>query len=116
MRLMTDAMTILPMPVDLPIRALASLKVTRPQLRSLLDDPHFVEAAPRRTCGGAEDGWAYVLPTGQRILVVLDVTTGWAELSGDPADLEAVLSALGISSDDPRLVTHAIGREPEAER
>lgn len=100
-------MTILPLPVDLPIWGLASLNVTRPELRDLLGDPHFVETDPRRTGGGEQDSWAYALPTGQRVLVVLEVPTSWAELFGDPPDLAPVLFALGIPPDDPRLVAHA---------
>jgi hypothetical protein len=106
-------MTTLPMPVALPIWGLASLKVTRPELRALLGDPHFVETDPRRTCGGEEDGWAYLLSTGQRVLVILDVNRGWAELFGGPPDLGPVLLALRILPNDPRLVPHA---EPVALR
>ncbi len=102
-----DGSTKLPLPVDLPMWALASLSVTRPQLRALLGAPHVVETDPRRTCGGEEDGWAYVLLTDQRVLVVLDVTIDRAELFGDPPDLGPILLALGILADDPRLVPHA---------
>jgi hypothetical protein len=102
-----DGLSKLPMPVDLPIWGLASLKITRQQLQALLGAPHFTETDPRRTCGGEEDGWAYVLPTDQRVLVVLDVTTAWAELFGDPPELEPILLALGIPANDPRLVLHA---------
>src|SRR5690349_18893720 len=103
----------LAMPVALPIWGLASLKATRSQLRALLGEPHFVETDPRRTCGGEEDGWAYALPSGQRVLVILDVTTGWAELCGNPPEIGPILHALRLSPDDPGLVRHA---EPVAMR
>ncbi len=100
-------LTKLPMPVELPLWALANLKAPRAEMRALLGDPHYVETDPRRTCGGEEDCWAYVLPTGQRVLVILDVTVGGAGQLADPPDLAPVLFALGISPDDPRLVPHA---------
>jgi hypothetical protein len=100
-------MTPLPMPLDLPIWALASLRVTRPDLRALLGEPHFVETDPRRTCGGEEDAWAYVLPSGQRVLIILIPEIDTAEIFSDPPDLGPVLRALGISPDDPRLERHA---------
>ena len=28
-------------------------------------EPHFVETDSHRTCGGEEDGWAFLLPSGQ---------------------------------------------------
>src|SRR5689334_2376869 len=102
-----DGMTLLPMPVALPLWGLASFRVSRPELRGMLGEPHYVESDPRRTCGGEQDGWAYTLPAGQRVLVILDVTSGWAELCGDPPDLAAVLEALKLSSGDPRLARHA---------
>jgi hypothetical protein len=102
-----NVLTPLPLPAALPLWGLASLKVTRPVLRALLGEPHVVETDPRRTCGGEEDAWGYVLPSGQRLLVVLDVTTAQAELYGDPPDLGPVLRALRIWPDDPRLTRHA---------
>jgi hypothetical protein len=95
------------MPVDLPIWGLANWKVARPELRDMLGDPHFVETDARRTCGGEQDAWAYALPTGHRVLVILDVTAGCGGLFGDPPELDPVLYALGIPEDDPRLVPHA---------
>ncbi len=100
-------MTPLPMPVALPLWGLASFQITRPELRGMLGDPHVVETDPSRTCGGEQDAWAYVLPSGQRVLVMLDVTAGWAELCGDPPDLSPILQALQVSSEDPRLARHA---------
>jgi hypothetical protein len=102
-------MTKIPMPVDLPIWGLASLKVTRRELRDLLGEPHFVETDPRRTCGGEQNGWAYALPTGHRVVVLLDVTAGCAELFSDPPELDPILLALGIPEDDPRLDPHEPG-------
>ena len=56
-----------------------------------------------RTAGGEEDNWAYVLPSGQRVLIVLGVPYGHVRLISDPPELGPVLTALGITSDDPRL-------------
>jgi hypothetical protein len=94
------------MPVALPIWSLASLKITRSELRRTLGEPHYVETDPRRTCGGEQDSWAYTLPSGQRLLIVLDATTGFAELFADPPELVPVLGALGLREDDPRLARH----------
>jgi len=94
------------MPVDLPIWALVSYKATRPEMRAMLGQPHYVETDPRRTCGGEQDGWAYKLSSGQRILVLLDVTTGWAELYGDPPQVGPILESLEIAPDDTRLKHH----------
>jgi hypothetical protein len=95
------------MPVSLPMWALASLKVARADLRALPGAPHFVETDPRRTCGGEEDGWAYALPSGHRVLIMLDAVMGAAALCADPPDLGPVLRLLGSSQADPRLVRHA---------
>ena len=46
----------LAMPVDLPIWALVSYKTTRPELRAMLGQPHYVETDSRRTSGGEQDG------------------------------------------------------------
>lgn len=102
-----NGMTILSQPICPPLWGLASLKINQPQLRAWLGIPHYVETDSRRTCGGEEDGWGYSLPNGQRLVVVLDVTSEWAELYGDPPELNPILLALGISPDDSRLVTHA---------
>ena len=98
-----DGLTLLQMPVALPLWGLASLKSSRAELRGMLGDPHFVETDPTRTCGGEEDGWAYTLPSGQRMLIVLDVPSGFAELYGDPPTLEPILQVLRIRPNDPRL-------------
>jgi hypothetical protein len=83
---------------------LGQLKITRPEMREMLGEPHFVETDGTRTYGGEEDGWAYTLDSGQRAVVVLRVPYDWAVFSADPADLDPVLDALNISRDDPRLV------------
>ena len=100
-------MTVLPMPVALPLWGLASFKVTRPERRSMLGEPHYVETDHQRTCGGEEDAWAYTLPSGQRVIIILDVTPGRAELCGDPPELAPILEALYVSPGDPRLARHA---------
>ncbi len=96
----------LAMPVDLPIWGLVSYKVTRSELRAMLGPPHYVETDPRCTCGGEQDSWAYKLASGQRILVILDVKSGWAELWGNPPQIGPILVSLGIALDDARLKHH----------
>ncbi len=94
------------MPVELPIWALVGLNITRPELHALLGEPHFVETDPTRTCGGLEEVWAYQLNSGQRFLIVFDVTKGWAELLGDPPSPGPLIQTLGLSPDDQRLRYH----------
>ncbi len=99
-------MKALKLPVALPIWGLVSLKITRPELRSMLGEPHYIETDPHKTCGGEEDAWAYELPSGQGIAIVLDVTSGWAELFGDPPVSGPILEVLGIAPDDVRIRHH----------
>jgi hypothetical protein len=96
----------LTMPVDLPIWAVGTLKVRELELQAMLGEPHYVETDSTRTCGGEEQGWAYALPSGQRLLIVLAVPVSMAELYCDPPDMGPALAALGIAADDPRLVHH----------
>jgi hypothetical protein len=96
----------LSLPVDLPIWALVSLKITRRELHAMLGEPHYIETDPRRTCGGEQDVWAFKLSSGQRLLVVLDPVAGCAELYGDPPLAESILQSLAIASDDKRLKHH----------
>jgi hypothetical protein len=101
-----ESLVALKMPLTLPLWGLASFKITREELRALLGEPHFVETDPRRPCGGQQDSWAYRLQSGQRLLIIFDVTISTAELVGDPPDLVPITAALGLSADDPRLDRH----------
>jgi hypothetical protein len=94
------------LPVELPIWGLVGFKATRAEMRAMLGPPHYVETDPRRTCGGEEDVWAYKLSSGQRVLVLLDVTRGWSELYGDPPQIGPILEAFAIPVDDARLRHH----------
>jgi hypothetical protein len=76
---------------------------SRAELRAFLGEPHFVETDPHRTCGGEEDAWAYVFPSGQRVVIVVDAASGGAYFGSDPPDLEPILQFLQIEPDDPRL-------------
>jgi hypothetical protein len=96
-------LTPMQMPVELPIWGLANLKVTRVDLPAMLGEPHFVETDPRRTCGGERDAWAFRLPSGQRVLVILDVTVEIASLFGDPPEFGPLIQAFGLSPSDARL-------------
>ena len=99
-------LTPISMPLELPIWGLASLKISRLELHAMLGEPHYIETDPLRTCGGNQDAWAFSLQSVQRVFVVFDVTSSWAEVFGQPAELAAVLQALGIQSVDPRLKHH----------
>jgi hypothetical protein len=96
-------MTPLSIPVSPPMWALAELVFSRSECRAAFGEPHYVETDPRRTTGGEEDNWAYLAPSGQRVLVVLDVVQGVAMICADPPELEPILDALGIARDDRRL-------------
>jgi hypothetical protein len=96
-------MTPLQMPLALPLWELASLRANRLQMRELLGESHFVEKDSARTAGGEEDAWAYLLPSGQRMLVIFQVPYRMARLIADPPDLGPVLHALGVSPQAPGL-------------
>lgn len=99
-------MTPLGMPLSLPLWELASLESSRPQMHALLGEPHFVETDSTRTAGGEEDAWAYLLPSGQRVLIILQVPYRRVRLIADPPELGPMLMALGVKLDDPRLRCH----------
>src|SRR6516162_9306933 len=94
--------TLLPFPVHLKPYMVAGIRTTRAELRAMLGEPHFVETDSTRTYGGDEDAWAYTLPSGQRVVVVLRVPYHIAVFSADPPELDPFLEALHIQSDDPR--------------
>ena len=98
---------VLQMPVELPMRELCALKITRPELRAVLGMPHFVETDSYRTFGGEEDWWAFRLPSDQRVVIVLHVPYHLAVFSADPPHLEPMLQAFQIASDDSRLVLNS---------
>jgi hypothetical protein len=96
-------LTPLPLPVALPIWGLADFKITRPELRMMIGDPHFIETDFMRTSGGEEDSWAFSLPSGQRMLMLLRVPYEVATRYGDPPELMPIVGELGLSPDDSRL-------------
>jgi hypothetical protein len=97
-------MTKLALPAKLPMWELCLLKITRPEMRAMLGEPHFVETDSSCTFGGEEDGWGFTLPSGQRVVIVLRVPYHDAVFSADPPDVRPVLEAFGIRADDPRLL------------
>jgi hypothetical protein len=82
---------------------LCNFKITRPEMRAMLGEPHSVETDTYRTYGGEEDAWAYTLRSGQRVVVILRVPYRVAVFSADPPELDSVLEALHIADDDVRL-------------
>ena len=88
-----------PLPVDMRPWLVGGIRGTRSELRRILGEPHFVETDGTRTCGGEEDAWAWRLPTGQKFLIRLDVVTSTATLYCDPAEIDPVLSELGLTRD-----------------
>jgi hypothetical protein len=95
-------------PVHLKPYMVAGIKATRAELRQALGDPHFVETDSTRTFGGDEDNWAWRLPSGQRVLLVLQVPYGSVVLYCDPPDPNPAVEALGIDADKHRLEILAI--------
>ena len=96
-------LTPLDIPVASPIWELAEFSITRPELRMMLGHPHYIETDSMRTFGGEEDAWAFKLPSGQRMLVILRVPYHVAVLYGDPPSLLPIITELGLSPDDSRL-------------
>jgi hypothetical protein len=76
-------------------------------MHALLGKPHFVETDSTRTLGGEEDAWAYLLPSGQRVLVILAVPYGKVRIIADPPKVGPALALLGITLNDPRLDCYA---------
>lgn len=93
----------LSLPLSLPLWELAAFQATRPEMHSLLGAPHFIETDSTRTAGGEEDGWAFLLPSGQRILVILAVPYSKVKIIADPPEITQVLESLGIFPEDSRL-------------
>ena len=86
----------LPFPVHLKPYWVAHFRSTREQLRGVFGAPHYVETDSTRTAGGDEDNWAWELPTGQRVLIVLAVPYQAARVLSDPPDAEQAVAAVGI--------------------
>src|SRR5262245_20532157 len=80
-------------PVKLPMWQLASFKIDRPALRTRIGPPHIVETDGSRTHGGEEDCWAFVTPSGQRVVLTLRVPYQEAVIFADPPDVRAALEA-----------------------
>src|SRR5437764_402172 len=89
----------LPLPVDLKPYMVAGIRSTREELRTALGEPHFVESDSTRTYGGDEDMWAWELPSGQQMLLVLHVPFRVATLYCDPANPAPAFVALGIDAE-----------------
>jgi hypothetical protein len=93
----------LPFPVRLKPYNVGGFHATRDELRAALGEPHFVETDSTRTFGGDENMWAWELPSGQRLLIVVQVPYGVVLIYCDPPDPEPVIGALGIDSEKERL-------------
>jgi hypothetical protein len=94
---------LLPFPVRLKPWIVGGFYSTREELRAALGMPHSVETDSTRTFGGDEDMWAWELPSGQRLLLILQVPYGTAMLHCDPPDANPVVAALGIDAAAQRL-------------
>jgi hypothetical protein len=93
----------LPMPLEPPVWLVANWKISRYEMRVLLGEPHYIETDPSRTCGGEQDAWAYTLPSGHRVIVVVDAGPGGAYIGSDPPELAPALRFLQLDSEDVRL-------------
>jgi hypothetical protein len=99
--------TLLPFPVHMKPYMVAGIRATREELRAALGCPHYVETDSTRTFGGDEDNWAWELPLGQRVLLVLRVPYCVAILHSDPPDVTSVVAALGIHAEKQGLEVFA---------
>ena len=94
-------------PLEFPVRltpyAVAQFHATRVQMRGALGDPHFIETDPHGTAGGDEDSWAWELPAGQRILLVLAVPYADVTVFADPAEAGSAVQSLGIDAVEQQL-------------
>ncbi len=52
-----------------PKWGLGTLRIERENLREWLGPPHCVEIDPMWTRGGEVDAWAFLLPSGQRVMM-----------------------------------------------
>jgi hypothetical protein len=93
----------LELPVAFPLWMLCNFRISREELHSILGCPAYTETDTYATFGGEEDAWAYQLPSGQRVLVILNVALRQARFCADPPDLEPVLAAFGLVRDQPDL-------------
>lgn len=94
---------LLSFPVHLKPYIVGGFHATREELRAALGTPHFVETDSTRTFGGDEDMWAWELPSGQRMLIVLQVPYEKVMLHCDPPNARPVVTSLGIDADAQRL-------------
>src|SRR5262245_58765618 len=86
----------LPLSVRMKPYIVGGFQATREELRTVLGLPHYVETDSTRTSGGDEDWWGWELPSGARLVVVLQVPYEAALLHCDPPEPDAVVEALGI--------------------
>lgn len=94
---------LLPFPVRLKPYIVGGFRTKREEVRAALGLPHFVETDSTRTFGGDEDMWAWELPSGLRILLVLQVPYEKAVLHCDPPDPASVVEAPGIDAQQQQL-------------
>jgi hypothetical protein len=97
--------TCLPFPVHLTHWAAASFVATEEELRAAFGEPHFVGDGPETF----EANWAWELPDGQRLRVVLELAYDYVVVYCDPPVPDRAITALGLSSSTDRL---RVFREP----
>jgi hypothetical protein len=84
--------TCLPFPVHMKRWAVVSFLATEEELRAAFGEPHFVEVEV------IEDNWAWVLPNGQRLRVVLEVPYDYVIVYCDPPVPHVAVTVLGLSA------------------
>jgi hypothetical protein len=99
---LSTVMTPLPLPLRPPFYEMGMLRASRSELRSVLGTPHHVETDCTRTSGGEEDTWAFLLPSGQRVAIVLRVPYQAALVYAYPADKEPLFGITGVPAGDER--------------
>jgi hypothetical protein len=84
-----------PFPVVFKPYAVAGWAATREEMQSAFGPPHHVEIVS----GDEEDRWAWVLASGQTIVLTFQANCDFTTLLCDPPSAAAALEALGIDFD-----------------
>lgn len=87
--------TCLPFPVYFTQWAVVNFVATRDELQAVFGQAHFVEDR-LDTPGIIEDNWAWQLPDGTCLRVVLAVPYDWMTVYCDPPSADRAIASLGL--------------------
>jgi hypothetical protein len=85
-----------PFPVRFKPYVVAGWRASQSEMHEDFGPPHFTETDSTRTSGGDEDCWAWELPIGQKVMIVLGVPYDRVTLYCDPPDSRPALDVLEI--------------------